>query len=385
MAKEFKIFMDCRLLFYAGVGRYQREILLNIFKEKDINVKFFILCEGERIKEFILSNGLPLENFYIINSNAKKYSFTEQFQLFHIFFSYRKKVDVFFSPHYNLPILYIPKNLVVTIHDLTYHHFPKYFGMLKTAAAKMVLKRTLKKAKKIITVSNFVKKDIIDMFGDISSDLINKIEVIYNGLSPNFCNMPNEDAKRAFKIKKHVDNYILYCGNRKRHKNIERLIKAFKIVKNEFKNLKFIIIGSKFKENDYLDEFIRKEQGDADIIQLQNISDEEIKLYYACASAFTLFSLSEGFGFAPLEASACGVPLILSRVGALPEIFGSAALFVDPYNINEMATQIRNVLVDESLRSNLKKRSLEISKKYLSMEMANKTFKCLKDTVGFTL
>ncbi len=456
--KPYKIFIDARLMFYAGIGRYQREFILNVLKnntnnernkinaKNEINLKFYLLGDKNKINQFISSNDLPEDKFIVINNTSKKYSFKEQFSLFFILLYYRKKIDLFFFPHYNISIFYIPKNSIVTVHDLTFYRFSNYTWKFKTAVGKFVLKRVLKKTKKAITVSNYVKNDIINMFDKIGGlNLQNKIKVIYPGYSLFFSSHADKnityaikeingaedtgDAEykyKSYKKKFNFDNklpdslkqnisypYILYLGNRKKHKNILNLIKAFKLIKDipqnhknnqldiknkvnndndndndnedsyknmsigntyelceNFQNLKLVLIGSRFKKYDFIDEFIKKENI-GDIIQLSNISDEEAKIYYENAKAFTFISISEGFGFAPLEAAVCGAPLILANAGALPEVFKDAALFADPFNIEGIADSIKKVLTDENLRNDLKKKSLALSNKYSYKKMAS--------------
>ncbi|MHB1664685.1 MAG: glycosyltransferase family 4 protein [bacterium] len=460
--KPYKIFIDARLMFYAGIGRYQREFILNVLKntannekykinaKNEINLKFYLLGDKNKINQFIYLNDLPNDQFIVINNTSKKYSFKEQFSIFFILLRYRKEIDLFFFPHYNISIFYIPKNSIVTVHDLTFYRFSNYTWKFKTAVGKFVLKRVLKKTKKAIAVSDYVKNDIINMFGNIGGlNLQNKIKVIYSGYSLFFSSHADKNITYAIKeingtestkdtkdtkdaeykdksyIKKfNFDNkipnrlkqniscpYILYLGNRKKHKNILNLIKAFKLIKDSsqntnnnqldiknkadnhhnnnnndsrkntsigssytsygnFQDLKLVLIGSRFEKFDFIDEFIKKENI-GDIIQLSNISDGEAKIYYENAKAFTFISISEGFGFAPLEAAVCGAPLILANAGALPEIFKDAALFVDPYNIEDIADSIKKVLTDENLRNDLNRKSLALANKYSYKKMAS--------------
>jgi glycosyltransferase involved in cell wall biosynthesis len=435
--KPYKIFIDARLMFYAGIGRYQREFILNVLKnntnnernkinaKNEINLKFYLLGDKNKINQFIHLNDLPNDQFIVINNTSKKYSFKEQFSIFFILLYYRKKIDLFFFPHYNISIFYIPKNSIVTVHDLTFYRFSNYTWKFKTAVGKFVLKRVLKKTKKAITVSNYVKNDIINMFGNIGGlNLQDKIKVIYPGYSLFFGSredknitytIKDKSSKKKFNFDNKISNqlkqniscpYILYLGNRKKHKNILNLIKAFKLIKDSsqninnnqldikdkadnhnnshkntpignsyascgnFHDLKLVLIGSRFKKYDFIDEFIKKENI-GDIIQLSNISDEEAKIYYENAKAFTFISISEGFGFAPLEAAICGAPLILADAGALPEVFKDVALFVDPCNIEDIADSIKKVLTDENLRNDLKGKSLTLANKYSYKKMAS--------------
>ena len=378
VSKKQTVFIDARLIFYAGVGRYLRELIYNIC-EIDKDISFYLLGDKKKLAEFIESDKsdvLSIKRFTLLDSLAKKYSFREQFVLHYLFIKYSKKVDLFFCPHFNVPLFYLPKNSVVTVHDLTFFKFPSYFGNIKTFIAKILLKRTLKNAQKIITDSNFVKKDIIAMFGINENSvkiLDDKIEIIYPGLGKSFTPVTEDEVLR-FKTEKKLGQYILYCGNRKKHKNIVRMIKAFDVAKKDLPDIKLVIIGLRFKEHDFADKYI-EENNIRDIVQLKNVSDDELRLYYGGAEAFVFFSLSEGFGLAPLEAASCGTPLILSSAAALPEVFAGAAIFTDPCDIMDMADAIKRVVSDKTLKKELKVKSLELAGKYSYADTAVKTIK----------
>ena len=378
VSKKQTVFIDARLIFYAGVGRYLRELIYNIC-EIDKDISFYLLGDKKKLAEFIESDKsdvLSMERFTLLDSRAKKYSFGEQFVLQYLFIKYSKRVDLFFCPHFNVPLFYLPKNSVVTVHDLTFFKFSSYFGNIKTFIAKILLKRTLKNAQKIITDSNFVKKDIIAMFG-INENLVkileDKIEVVYPGLGKSFAPVTEDEVLR-FKTEKKLGQYILYCGNRKKHKNIVNMIKAFDVAKKDLPDIKLVIIGLRFKEHDFADKYI-EENNIRDIVQLKNVPDDELRLYYGAAEAFAFFSLSEGFGFAPLEAASCGTPLILSSAAALPEVFAGAAIFTDPCDIMDMADAIKRVVSDKTLKKELKVKSLELAGKYSYTDTAVKTIK----------
>ncbi len=138
--------------------------------------------------------------------------------------------------------------------------------------------------------------------------------------------------------------------------------------------IKLVIIGLRFKEHDFADKYI-EENNIRNVVQLKNVPDDELRLYYGGAEAFTFFSLSEGFGFAPLEAASCGTQLILSSVAALPEVFAGAAIFTDSYDIMNMADAIKRVVSDKTLKKELKVKSLELAGKYSYTDTAVKTIK----------
>lgn len=360
-----KIFFDGRLIRYAGVGRYERELIAELLK-LDPNIVFYITGDEITIKDYIKEFKLNEKNFHTINVSIKKYTFKEQFLLIKNIKKFKNEVDVFFFPHFNIPFLYVPKNSVAVIHDLTFFHFPEYFGRIKTFFARIVLKGVLKKANKIITVSNYVKNDIIGMFGTrnggtikstralSTSNLQKKIIPIYPGYSVKFKPASPEKIIK-FKREKNLSRYILYCGNRKKHKNLINLIHAFNGVRkeNEFNDLKLILIGKRFTGSgkpDFIDIFIKKFNIKG-VESLSYVSDDELNLYYSASNAFAFVSLSEGFGFAPLEALASGAPsLILADNSVLPEIFKDTAYYVNPYDISEISAAIKDALKDNANR-----------------------------------
>ena len=348
-----KIFFDARLIHYAGLGRYERELIAALLKLNP-DITFYITGEKNKITSYIADFGLNSENFRIIDLKIKKYTFKEQFMFIKIIRKMEKRVDIFLFPHFNIPFLYIPKKSAVIVHDLTFFHFPQYFGRIKAILAKFVLKNVLKKTKKIITVSNFVKNDILNMFGSKSNKhsklykkrLQDKVTVIYSGYSAKFKPAPVSKIEE-FKIKNNLNQFLLYCGNRKKHKNLINLLKAFQEVKKTSKDLKFVLIGKRFEKPDkpdFIDDFINK-NGIKDVISLEYASDSDLNLYYSASSAFVFISLSEGFGLAPLEALASGAKLILADNSVLPEIFKNTAIYVNPYDIKDIAAAIGKTLI----------------------------------------
>ena len=388
-----KIFFDARLINYAGLGRYERELIAELLKLNP-DITFYVIGEKDKITSYINDFKLNPKNFVVIDLKIKKYTFSEQFKLINIIrnMELEKKVDIFLFPHFNIPFLYVPKKSAVIVHDLTFFHFPRYFGRIKTMLAKLVLKNVLIKAKKIITVSNFVKNDIINMFGSESDKnsklcqniLQDKITVVYSGYSPKFQPAP-ENKIKEFKIKNNLGRFLLYCGNRKKHKNLINLIKAFQEVKKEFTDLKLILIGKRFEKPDkpdFIDDFINK-NGIKDVISIEYASDEDLNLYYSASSAFVFISLSEGFGFAPLEALASGAKLILADNSALPEIFKNAAAYVNPYDVNDIAAAIKKTLKltinDESTAK--KTAAEEVLNSYPNDLWAKNILKVLNETI----
>lgn len=227
------------------------------------------------------------------------------------------------------------KRQIIMVHDLLPLIFPRYHKK-QYYYFKYALPRILKNSMKILTVSQYTKHQIVNFY-KIPEE---KICVIYNGIGDCFLNQTPNYAKQ---------DYILYVGRISPTKNIINLIKAFEmLVSNDKFALKLKLTGSHRDLNFKIDEKARNQ-----IEFISNVSDKELVDLYMNARLLAFPSLSEGFGFPPLEAMACGCPVVTSHVASLPEVCGDAACYVDPYNVESIAEGIRKVAFDEELSANL--------------------------------
>lgn len=352
-----KIGIDARFLgTETGIGRYVLEL-----------VKHLEEAEGE--KEFVIF--LRKENWDIWqpkNPRFKKvladipwYGLKEQLEMPKIIA--RENIDLMHFPHFNIPFLY-KKPFIATIHDLILLKYPsarastlgplKFY--IKYLFYRLVLQRAIRESRKIIAASEFVKQDILKNF----SVLPEKIKVTYVGVPSAFKNTHDRDCPRR--------DYFLYVGNAYPHKNLEGLMKAFEIF-NKNKNYNLILIG----KEDYFKKRLKREFENKNIIFKDFVSDEELSEFYAGAAAYVFPSFSEGFGVPGIEAMAHGVPVLASNSSCLPEIYGDAALYFDPKNINQMAERMEEIAKDENLREELIKKGFEQIKKYSWKKCAEET------------
>lgn len=361
------IFLDARFYKRSGIGRYidglYKAVLNN---EPDINV----IAAGD----VDLLNNSFFKAQKVIPYRSPIYSLNEQVKGSLLLRRFKRGVDIFHIPHYNVP-WFLPKNSIVTVHDLTQFLFPEIFNRFKRLAAGVVLRNALNKAGRIIVVSESTKKDILKHCPEFES----KVRVVYNGISADFKPLP-EDEVNAFKKSKGIADYILYVGNRKPHKNIKRLLETFSIIRNEHCDLQIIIIGDKFSDVDEVDMWKKDMglKGDA-VKEITNVSDEELHRYYCGAKMLVHPSLYEGFGFTPLEAFACGIPAVVSNTSSLPEICGDAAGYFDPYNISDMVKKIKMVIEDKTLRRTLVERGLQRAGLFTWERCANDTLKVFRE------
>ncbi len=358
----------------TGIGNYIRNLLKFIF-ELDRENEYIIFLLPEEYDNF----KLPNERIKKVKVSSRWYSWKEQ--ILFPFQIYRENLDLMHFTHFNSPILYFGKS-IVTIHDITPFFFPghKMKSFIRKVSFRAVFFSSVKKAIKVISVSENTKKDIVKYF-KISSD---KIEVTYEGVGERFAAINDKSKIEELKKKYNINKpFIFYTGVWRNHKNLVGLIKAFGILKNKYRMDYNLVLGG--NEDTYYPE-VRKtweELGlDKDIIRAGFIVQEELPVFYNAAKALVIPSFYEGFGLTALEAFASGTPVVSSNRTSLPEILGSAAVYFDPEDPEDMAEKIRLVLTDEKLYNKLKEKGFQQVKKYSWKKMGRETLEIYKRVAG---
>jgi glycosyltransferase involved in cell wall biosynthesis len=214
-----------------------------------------------------------------------------------------------------------------------------------------------RRASRILTVSHASKLDILRYLKVPAS----KIEVIYNALDERLATPPSEEdvtrVRERFQLRA---PFILYTGNIKPHKNVDRLIEAFAILRRRRSDdLKLLIIGDEISKYPNLRRLVHRFQLHQHVRFFGFVPEETLLVLYRLAAAFVFPSLYEGFGLPPLEAMASGTPVITSNVSSLPEVVGDAALLIDPMDPAAIADAMRRVLEDPALRADLIRRGCQ--------------------------
>jgi glycosyltransferase involved in cell wall biosynthesis len=261
-----------------------------------------------------------------------------------------KDLNVFHGLSHELPIN-LPASLkkIVTVHDLIFFRYPQFYHSIDVAIYKSKLKFACTKADRIIAISDQTKRDLVD-FLKIDE---NKIITIYQGCHPNFRKSVSAEELSSVKIKyKLPHEYILNVGTIEARKNVSILIKALALMPKQLR-IPLVVLG---RQTNYFNEIVAlasKLNVLNEIIFLQNIPFEEFPAIYTGAKIFIYPSLFEGFGIPLVEAIECRVPVITSKGSCFSEAAGPDAIYVDPLNEEELASQISNVLKDERLRDNM--------------------------------
>jgi len=350
-----RIGIDARKLHDFGIGTYIRNLLQQL-AILDRQTEFVLICRPEDAAT-LASVG---ENFRPVPETAGNYSLAEQVKI--PLALRREGVTLFHAPHYVLPPL-VGCRAVVTIHDCIHLMFPQYLpNRLALTFARNSIAVAARRAARVLTVSESSKRDIL-RFVDVPPD---KIDVIYNAYDERFAIEPREDDVVRVRERYQLhDPFVLYAGNVKPHKNLERLIEAFDLVRARgLDHLKLVLIGDEISRYAALRRAVHQHHLHKHVRFLGYMSQETLAVMYRLAGVFVFPSLYEGFGLPPLEAMASGTPVVTSNVSSLPEVAGDAALLVDPYDPEAIGDGIYRVLTDEALRCGLRQRGIARARQF---------------------
>lgn len=346
----------------SSTGRYIDRLLEHL-QEIDKENRYTVLLEAN-------DNWKPSsKNFETKLCPFKKFSFNPIDQISFAFFLYTLKPDlVHFAMTPQEPIFYLGKRITTT-HDLTMLRFaragklPAFIHWLRMVGYRLLFWQSHTASKKIIVPTEYVKQDLIDLHSFTKE----KIEVTLEASEP--------PIKAKSKRLKGVDKpFIMHVGSPFPHKNIDNLIDAFELIKKEQPDIKLVLAG---KKEYYFDQLIKEKisghKFEKDIIVPGYIEDRELKWLYENAECYVLPSLSEGFGLPGLEAMAHGTPLASSDSTCMPEVYGDAALYFDPLDIQSIAVVVNNIITDSKLSNKLRTKGYRQVACYSWEKMAKET------------
>ncbi len=375
--------IDVRCLMhknYSGVAEYTYNLLTHLFKADPQNsYKLFYNSKTN------VSATLPKFD----QPNVKYQGFEYPNKLLNLSFKFLnypkidqiiKGADVFFLPNLIFSALSANCQKIITIHDLSFELFPNFFSYKRNLWHKIINpKKIINNCDKVIAVSQNTKIDLINLY-DIPAD---KIEVVHSGVDHQLYNKINEQTKfKLIKEKYKLPNdFILYLGTIEPRKNIEGIIQAFNLFKEQnskFKHLKLIIAGDKGWKYEKVFDLAQKSPYKQDIKFIGYVSRQDKPLLYNLSKIFLFPSFYEGFGLPVLEAQACGTPVIAGLNSAFPEILKNSALLINPDNLNEISQAIKELLTGKNLYQELMTKGLDNVKNFTWDKTAQKTLKILK-------
>ncbi len=359
-----KIGIDCRKIRDGGIGTYLRNLLLS-WQRLNVDAEFTLFCRpgDEELLNF------PSDFARIIHHDYPKYSLSE-------LFSFRKPLaqinaDLFFTPHYTLPFN-IHCLSVATIHDLIHLRLPVRFGVIGRKYARFIINHAGKKCSAVLTDSEYSRRDIQSLFPGWSD----KVRKVNPGVDTDlFRSYPGDQVSQFKKKKALPDEFVLYAGALKPHKNPLALVEIVN-------KLKYPVVIASRDRKIYHDKILPAAVNKNRLSIVEVDTDPELALLYNSARMFVFPSLYEGFGLPPLEAMACGLPVACSNKTSLPEVTGNSTLMFSPDDIPAMLAKVEECWNNEKTRDRLRKSGFERARIFSWENAGRAVFEIFEEAVS---
>ncbi len=369
-----KILVDAVALLspLTGIGRYTYEISKNLQSSTQINTFFYYGYVSKEILEDQKTHSRPLKS---IKKILAKNTFLKKAarKLLKIYSSVNfSSYDLYWQPNFIPNENVKAKKIVTTVHDFSFILHRDFHPKERIEYFEKNFFKNIILSDMLITGSNYSKNEILQRLNFDEE----KVRVIYHGIN-----------HHVFKVKKELslpfalpEKFILSVGSIEPRKNLRGLLQAYDAMDDAIKKeYKLVMVGFKGWQNKELMQIIHKNQDN--IVYLGFISDDELAKVYNLASLFVFASFYEGFGLPPLEALACGTPVVSSNSSSMPEVCGDAALYFDPCNIEEMQEKIELLLYDKSLQKTLIDKGLQRVKQFTWEKSAKEHLSVFKEVL----
>jgi glycosyltransferase involved in cell wall biosynthesis len=350
----------------TGVEEYVLNLLPHIFEidKKNEYLLFFNSFKESKV-DFSWTRKYP-------NVKVRKFSFPNKFLNLSLWYFNFPRIDqmiggadVFFMPNIAFGSVSKKCKLILSVHDLSFERYPEFFSLKRRWWHIFINpKKLCQRVDRMVAVSNSTKRDLVSLY-NIPEE---KIKMIYSAISDKFKIINRNDA-RLLEIKEKYNlpfKFILYLGTIEPRKNIQSIIVAYHKLQENEEVLKYKLVIAGGKGWKYEKIFFSAENcANKENIIFAGAIDEEDKVYlYNLASVFIYPSFFEGFGFPPLEAMACGVPVICSNNSSLPEVVGDAAIIIDPDRPDEIQESLKEIILNKDFREKLVQKGLIQAQKF---------------------
>jgi glycosyltransferase involved in cell wall biosynthesis len=355
------IAIDARRIRNFGIGTYIRSLVHALAVIDSANQYTLVSGPGD-VRTLA---GLP-ENFRTVVYKRNDESALDN--LTFPLFLRRLAPDLVHIPLNRVPLLMI-RPYVVTIHDMANLFYEEGSSKFRMQIRRFRFRRGLMRANRVIAVSEATRRDVENLMG-VPPERISRV---YNAPDPGFLeHRPGDPEEQQRIMERYQIHYpfLLYAGNIRRHKNIPRLVEAFAVVREQlanhevYRDLHLVIIGDTISQYPAVRQAVIKSRVEQLVRFFGFVPFETLRCFYERAAAFVFPSRYEGFGLPPLEAMACGTPVVTSNVSSLPEVVGDAAVLVNPENVFDIARGVRDVLLNEQLREDLVRRGREQASRF---------------------
>ena len=365
-----RIGIDIRTLMdkqYSGVAEYVLNLLHALFKLDQVNQYFLFYNSAHDLSQVMPSFNYP--NVQIVKrrypNKVLNYILLKFFHWPRTSRLFGQQLDYFLMPHLNF--IATEKNIknILTVHDLSFLRYPYFFSWQKNFWHYLInVKKLIKKFNQIVVISENTKQDLIELC-EFPAE---KIKVIYSAIDKKYLPVAKTD-EQILRIKQKLNlpnKFILSLGTIEPRKNLAGLIAGYEKFREhnpEAIEIKLVIAGGQGWKNKNIYQLIKSSKYSQDIILTGYVSNQEKVALYNLAEVLVYPSFYEGFGFPPLEAMACNLPVICSFAASLPEVVGQGAILIDPYNARQISQALKMIIFDQELRNNLTaKAKIELEK-----------------------
>ncbi|MFU0824907.1 glycosyltransferase family 4 protein [Clostridium sp.] len=358
----------------TGIGTYTYQ-LINSLNKIDFFNEYLLFMPKDGTCDIRFNNNYKIKNI----SQDMKGNFWDEVNIPNILKS--KDMDLYHVPQNGIGL---PKEktcpFIITLHDIIPYKMPETVGETYLEIFLREMPSIISKCDGIITVSNYSKKDILNAF-DFPED---KVFVTHLANEDIYIPLDKKQCKDFMKKNYSINgDYILYVGGFSPRKNIVGLIQAFSKLLNKLKNssLKLVIVGKQGKSYSLYKKTADDLQLSDNVIFPGFIPLEHMPIFYNACEFFVYPSLYEGFGLPPIEAMACGVPIVASNLTSIPEVVGDAGILINPYDVDELYDAMYKVLEDRNLRNDLIDKSLKRSSEFSWLKTAETTLKAYNSII----
>ncbi len=371
-----KIGIDCRTILNpdsgerAGVGHYTYHLVRALLDHDQTNeyVLFFdYRMPREATQEFVQAN--TTITFFPFSSYGKFLPFAYSHMLVSAALL-KHRLNLFHGPANTIPLTY-PKRSVITIHDLAIYKHPEWFPS-RLFSTRLLVPQSIKRAKQIIAVSNATKQDIRELFNVASK----KISIVPEAANTELLDL-NDRRDNIWKKYKLPKRYMLYVGTIDARKNLLVLLEAWKRLQTHRRetvsDVRLVLAGGVGHGGEPVAAMIKKMKLGSSVVQTGYVSHNHKVLLMKNATAFVFPSLYEGFGLPVLEAMQLGIPVITTNVSSLPEVAGSAAITLDPSDVEGLAQAMLKLLSDKTAWNRLSRKGVTQASKFSWAKTAEQT------------
>ena len=353
----------------SGVEWYSHHIIRNLYKI-DFRNQYWLYTDKELNQD--LKPSRPNFEEKLLNWPLKRFWTLGRMSLEMVF----KKPDVLFIPSHTFPLVGGKKN-VITWHDIGYERYPETYTAWELASLKGGARRAFKMADRIITISNFTKNEMMERH-NLDSE---KIRVIYLGCNHQRWQPIEPEALKEFLRRKNITlPYFIYVGRMALRKNLIGLIRVYNLFREKVRRPhNLILVGSPAPLQEEIDDEIMASPFKNEIKKLGWVEMNDLPALVGGAQALVYPSIFEGFGLPAIEAMACGVPVIASTSGSLPEVVGDAGILKDAHDVEGLAEAMQQVTEDGNLRRELIAKGLARAREFSWEKCARETLEVLEN------